>query len=443
MDVPYKHKLETRFISLYACRASLIRFQGRSSIEHRPTSTHLQSHTLLIGSLSITASVGLSHSPHLISLDPSGHANRLECPSSTRQPASITALALDHSPPISSEVSRLVVFLSTGEFSLLSINRFDQSKSARTLTYVPSRLSNQKRIIQAVYNHPLLITLSESFNLSIFDLSQESIRWTQTLSSLTSYPPSSLVLSSPSPETYKLVLAYAIPVYPRHWSVGATELLINGYKDQSDMLLTAISPSQAQPMVVTSSRTARSVDVPQGWIDERKLRAMKEQWARKVPGIADIRTDGKWVVMASSQEAGNASPVSPQTMRVSQPSTPFGPSSSSHSPTTLQLYRLSLPSTSSITSPPPKLVFVRTMHGQTGPIANLAVADGRCVSLGLNGSIWVWDLEHGTGAEVATPSLLTDIPKGGFTASDAHVVFDERRIITTVNGETVVRTFDI
>jgi hypothetical protein len=77
-----------------------------------------------------------------------------------------------------------------------------------------------------------------------------------------------------------------------------------------------------------------------------------------------------------------------------------------------------------------------------GPITALALADGRCVSLGRNGSIWVWDLENGTGAEVAA---------GDFAAIDAHpepvigaVVFDEKRIISALGaGNVVVRRFDI
>ena len=73
----------------------------------------------------------------------------------------------------------------------------------------------------------------------------------------------------------------------------------------------------------------------------------------------------------------------------------------------------------------------------------LALADGRCVSLGLNGSIWVWDLEGGTGAEVAPAS-------DSITANDLNlqsikdaVSFDERQIITAYAGNFVVRRFDI
>lgn len=112
------------------------------------------------------------------------------------------------------------------------------------------------------------------------------------------------------------------------------------------------------------------------------------------------------------------------------------------SPTSLQLYRLSLPTQSaSISASPPKLTFVRTLHGPCGPVAAMALADGRCVSLSHNGAIWVWDLEGGTSAEVAAGdgSEIGSLS----TASKGTVSFDERRIISASAGNIVARTFDI
>ena len=109
-----------------------------------------------------------------------------------------------------------------------SLDHQSPSSSARMFTYLPSgRSPRTTPIVQAVYHHPLLVTLSQSFHLSLYDIGADSVTHTQTLSSFTSYPPSSLVLSTPSPTTYKLILAYAIPVYPAHWTVGATEPLIS------------------------------------------------------------------------------------------------------------------------------------------------------------------------------------------------------------------------
>jgi len=63
------------------------------------------------------------------------------------------------------------------------------------------------------------------------------------------------------------------------------------------------------------------------------------------------------------------------------------------------------------------------------------------VSLGLNGSIWVWDLEGGTGAEVA-PADDSMMESTGHPTK-GNVSFDERRIVTARAGKVVVRRFDI
>ncbi|GLB37546.1 putative A Receptor for Ubiquitination Targets [Lyophyllum shimeji] len=363
-----------------------------------------ETHVLLAGPLTIIASSRPSDLP-TINLSAGSNTNhKLICQSRLRGgPFQITALAIDQSPPLHGHL-RLFASLSTGEFNVFSINPTQLSASVRVLTYVPSRgRPRNSPIIQAVYYHPLLITLSQEFALSLYDLSGDGVKHTQTLRSFISFPPTSLVLSTPSPTTYKLVLAYTIPVYPAHWSVGATELIISGPGSSTNVptplappsSLSDISQPSVEPMCVVSSRTTRALDIPPGWIDEDKLRSMREQWGRKVSRVTDTQTDGKWVVLAPAETASAAmssTPFSsvPQTINTHD-------ASFLNSSTTLQLYRLYLPASNSIASSPPKLTFVRSLHGQTGPIASLA--DGRCVSLGFNGSLWVWDLEAGTGAE--------------------------------------------
>ncbi|EAU91413.1 hypothetical protein CC1G_01902 [Coprinopsis cinerea okayama7 len=377
--------------------------------------------------------------------------------------AHITAMAMDQSPPAGSCI-RVAAFLSTGEFLIHRLNYTNPQYRTAPVSYrPPANTSRTSPIIKAVYHHPLLVTLSQSFTLSIYDVSSDIIRLTQSLTSFTSFPPTSLVLSTPSSTIYKLVVAYAIPVYPAHWSVGATELIIAGSSIQPSQSFSAPSlgfssdtPSPLHSsMTVQSTRTIRSIDVPQGWIDERKLRAMREQWGRKLSQIADTQTDGKWIVLAPGDQVPYLAGYTP-------PHVPF-PSSSSTSPvgatsttqstnvmkaspmqseTGLQLYRLSLPPhSSSVSASPPKLTFVRTLHGQSGPVSALALADGRCVSLAHNGSIWVWDLENGTGAEVAA----CDEPAIGIPPKPRQgtVVFDERRIISSLESNVVVRRFDI
>lgn len=257
-----------------------------------------------------------------------------------------------------------------------------------------------------------------------------------------------------------MVLAYAVAVYPAHWSVGATELIISGISSPAHSLsLSTIKSDLDPPLTVLATRTTRAFEVPNGWIDEKKLRTMREQWGRKVQKVADTQTDGKWVIIAPDERSVSRTRYSPTPSSSSSNSgassslsspEPLSQLSSTylsnlHSPTHLQLYRLHFPSSNSATTPP-KLTFVRTLHGQTGSISSLALADGRCVSLSLNGSIWVWDLESGGGAEVAAAcdiDLEGDEAVESRTSGKNTVVFDERRIISAGRRGLQIRRFDI
>ncbi|PPQ93795.1 hypothetical protein CVT25_013504 [Psilocybe cyanescens] len=426
-----------------------------------PEGTHEQTHIILAGALTIFASSEPTSHPAVIISSQS--ASRYVLPyydnSSQRMSTCITALALDQSPPTTGHLS-LACFLSTGEFSVFEFNPSSLSHAiSRKCIYQPARrTARTMNIVQAAYYHPLLVTVSSIFSLSIYDLSSGSVRHTQTLSTFTSYPPVSLVLSSPSTGIFKLVITYSVPVYPRHWSIGATELMISSNSESAASNSSSSSAVFSSPsfredykypltltMSVITSRTIRAFDVPSSWVNDSTLRAMREQWGRKLLNVADAQTDGKWVVLAPGTSVypiyGHqrlTSSLTPSSIDSSSSSS----SSALHSPTSLQLYRLVLPvQSNSIAASPPKLNFVRTLHGQTSPVSSLALADGRCVSLGQNGSIWVWDLEGGTGAEVASADEAAAQPMLPLTKGT--VSFDDRRIVTAHRGKLVVRRFDI
>ncbi|KAG6842155.1 hypothetical protein C0991_001648 [Blastosporella zonata] len=406
-----------------------------------PSPSFCEIHVLLAGSLTIFASSRPSDLP-TINLSTSTNKFRLECESSSGSgPHQITTLAIDQSPPLYGHL-RLAAFLSNGEFSVFSVNPANLSSSVRKLTYLPSRArSRGSPAIQSVYNHPLLVTLShdETFSIALYDLSGNNIVRTQTLTSFTSFPPSSIVLSMASPTTYKLVLAYTVPVYPAHWSIGATELIISGPRTSSPSSPTStFSQTSADPMCVVSTRSIRALDVPPGFFDDDKLRSLREQYGRKVSCVTDTQTDGKWVVLAPAE----TTPASTSSISFSSIPSSINTQDASflNSSTSLQLYRLYLPPTSSsVAAPAPKLTFVRSLHGQTGPIESLALADGRCISLGLNGSLWVWDLEAGTGAEISASNSERMIN----STCTRMVAFDEKRIVTTEGARMVVHRFDI
>jgi hypothetical protein len=385
----------------------------------KPHTCVLLSGQLVIASMTSQGQPSIS----LMSADQTTHM--LSCETGRSDSSTVVnCLVLDQSPPANPYRVRLAAFLSSSDLIIFSIDHRFPAHSSRLLSYSPAySLLRLIGVFHAAFYDNILVTLSQSFQLSLYDLSSGTIRHTQTLTSYTSYPPSSMVLTPVTPTTYKLVLAYAVPVYPEHWSVGATELRIS---------------SELSTISADSSRSVRALDVPSGWIDEQKLRLMQEQWGRKMIRVSDTQTDGKWVVVAPAE----AAPVQHRDDMESSAGLAAHTTTSLHSANSLQLYRLSFPMSS---SSPPKLTFVRMLHGQVGPCSALSLADGRCVSLGVNGSIWVWDLEGGTGTEVDQGDLPThdEWPSESVLAAKGAVVFDERRIVSAGRNGVEVRRFDI
>jgi hypothetical protein len=304
--------------------------------------------------------------------------------------------------------------------SIGDIYVYELRSSSRKHHYAPPfKTPRTAPITQAAYSHPVLVTLSESFSLSVYDLSHEAMQVLHVLASFTSFPPSSLVLTIPEPQTYKLLLTYASPVYPAHWSVGVTEVILSS----ATLHASTASPARPPPLLL-STRSTRAFDLPADWIDETKLRNVREQWGRKVGSVASTQTDGRWVVLA------------PAVLGEACPPGGFTPSS-----LPLQLYRLSARAGSGAA---PKLTFVRNLLGQAGPISALALADGRCVSLGVDGSVWVWDLENGRGTEVTGVASESSKSEELRPGQRGTIAFDERKIITSgAMGSIVVRDFDI
>ncbi|KAJ7072209.1 hypothetical protein C8F01DRAFT_1205825 [Mycena amicta] len=405
---------------------------GRCTTEHiegllKPlsssTPTSIPPHVLLAGSTTFIASSDESIGPEIHCLHSASGAPKqiLRCGSSGhRNSFHITAMALDQSPPATSGVLRLAVFLSTGEFIIFAVHQSNPSATTRKLSYIPSR--HAAPIRQAAYHHPLLVSLSEAFALSLYDLSSSDTVTHTQYTSYTTFPPSSLILSTQTPGSrYKLVLTYSVPVFPLHFSLGVTELIISR-SHVSDSSLSS-NPSS---LAVISTRTTRALDVPQGWIDREKLRAMKDQWGRKLLHIQDTQSDGKWVVLAPGEPLLALSGAAAET----------GPSYtlSGGSPANLQLYRLFMPPLTSATSPPPKLTFMRYLHHTAGAVISMSIADGRCVTLG-RAVVCIWDLESGTSAEVPLPPSISNDASG-------TIAFDDRRIITVRGSTILVHRFD-
>ncbi|KAI0051266.1 hypothetical protein FA95DRAFT_1535097 [Auriscalpium vulgare] len=382
-----------------------------------------RTHIVLSGHYTIFASSETSPLPRVTVLNTSAQeTHTLDIPGSNRPAAArlqITALAVDQSPPAASSRSpRLVVCLSNGELVITTL-------SGPTSSYVPAaRTARVTPIVQAAYHHPLLVTLSSSFTLSAYKVAEDGfINLSHILTSFSSFPPASLVLTTPEPLLFKLVLTYASPVYPQHWSIGVTEALFS-----------TVPPSESSTyseddIKLVSTRSSKAFDLPPSWIDEEKLRAVREQWGRKVARVAATQTDGRWVVLAPGRDVP-ARPIPADLLPHFQRAWLFGS-------VPLQLYRLSFPALPA----PPKLTFVKFLYGQTSEAVGLAVADGRCVSLGANGRMWVWDLEAGGGSEVACEQWGGSGPDT--LVAKGSVVFDDRRIVSARAGSVTVSNFDV
>ena len=382
----------------------------------------------LAGKYTIISSPELSYSPSILVLSPSTprHVIHVAPIRAQQQPVRVTALAVDQSSSRASANPHIAACVSNGDIYVHELH----SPSHKHHYAPPFKTLRTAPITHAAYCHPVLVTLSESFSLSVYDLTHEAIQAVHVLTSFTSFPPSSLVLTMPETQTYKLLLTYASPVYPAHWSVGVTEVILSratSHHSPTSPFTSAARP----PSLLLSTRSTRAFDIPAGWIDEAKLRVMREQWGRKVGSVADTQTDGRWVVLAPA--VGDEQ---------THPPGGFTPAS-----LPLQLYRLSSPPLRAGAGAAPKLTFVRSLLGPTGPVSALALADGRCVSFGIDGRVWVWDLENGWGTEVeslASASRSSESGDEALLTLRGTIAFNERRIITAgADGSVVIRDFDV
>jgi len=357
----------------------------------------------------------------------------------------ITSLALDQSPPSSTDTIRLAAFHRSGQFAVHGISSLSFESHELYIYSTEATHNSQSNprtsdIVCAAYHHPILITLSSAFYLSVYHLPNPGENNTsravnrprlhQILHSFSSFLPSSMSLTRSSSTSFKLVIANAVPVFPAHWSAAVSELVIT-VEEQG-------VPGANLDVSVGITTTRHATAVGNGWLpyhpplsspsgssdDETddlhhiiaQTRAM-EQWGRKVGNIVGIQTDGKWVVLAGDDN-------------------------------TLQVYRLHRPPVPSQIA----LTFVQTLYGHTSGISTLKVADGRCVSVGREGGMWIWDLEAGWAAPVRLPGddgsgihELEEDPGGSGTSESAvsttassnvrTMAFDERRIVSSTGSD--------
>jgi hypothetical protein len=295
-------------------------------------------------------------------------------------PLRISSISLNQSISFDGLVNLAVFYSTMRKFHHLSIFNVNTLTKTSQETHVVTPIAYRGPIIHSAYHSSLIIALSSTFQVDIYQVSTNSSKPTlvRTMSSFTSFPPSSLTVCRPSPLSHKVLLSYAVPIYPAHWSVATTELQVDNCAD------------------ILSSRTLRAFQ--QEWqttIEESSNSTPPRTGAGKMPGIVSVQSDGRYLVVAPRNE------------------------------NYMELYRLRQNS----------LVLVRILFGPVQQICALAVADARCISISLDGALWVHDLDQGWGVEVQDKVDGVDV-------ENTRLYFDDRRIVVTTPTHLRTISFD-
>lgn len=237
----------------------------------------------------------------------------------------------------------------------------------------------------AVFHSPLLVALSSTFQVEMYQVTEDMIQPLRTMSSFSSFPPSSLTLCR-TQSAYKILLSYAVPIYPQHWSVATTELSVREGEDGfMSRTIRVFNPTGAIWEAIPPGERVQSMSGP------------PPQYGTKMASVAGVETDGRWLVVAPSDD------------------------------NLMEVYRIKQN----------RLVHSRTLLGPHQATVGLAVSEGRCVSVSRDGVAWVWDLEGGWGVEVQSEPFFEGAVEPG-----ARVVFDERQIAVGCNGRVMIVRFD-
>lgn len=248
----------------------------------------------------------------------------------------------------------LAAFYSTDtKLHHLSIFEISTGIHSSREVHIMSPRTPRRPITCSAFHSNLLLSLSEGFQLDIYLTptgKPSDMMLMRTLTSYSSFLPSSLTLSRPSTSLHRILLSYTVPLYPAHWSVACTQFQLDSRGETVD------------------SKTLRVF--PYGWKDilDDTEDDFPLQGGRFL-NISAVQSDGKWMVVVPQAE------------------------------TFVELYRLR---TNSIS-------FVRVLSGPTAPICAVAIADGRVVAVALDGSIWIYDLERSWTIELRNKALGAEL----------------------------------
>ena len=245
--------------------------------------------------------------------------------------------------------------------------------------------ANHGYATHAAFHSSLLVALSSTFQLEMYQVTEDIIQPLRTMTSFSSFPPSSLTLCR-TQGSYKILLSYAVPIYPQHWSVATTELSVQEGEDKvMSRTIRVFNPMTATWESIPPSERVQSQS------------GSPPRYGTKMASVAAVETDGRWLVVAPSDD------------------------------NLMEVYRIKQN----------RLLHARTLLGPHHATVGLAVSEGRCVSVSRDGVAWVWDLECGWGVKVQSEPFLEGAVEPG-----ARVVFDERQIAVGCNGRVMFVRFD-
>lgn len=383
---------------------------------------------MLAGQYTVSAPTYSTKQPAVGLLDPMLKSHRIiSSKLGSNSTNSICSICVDQAPPTDTVALRIAACYSSGAlsiFTITSINSPPQEYHAIQAHRAPPSHS--------AFHGSTLVTLTSTptCQISIFGIGT-SITRLHVLNSFSSFPPTSLILSQPTSGHYKALVSYASPVYPHHWSLSTTQVSI------------------AETGEITSSRTNRALEVGGDFelvleddVDQPasvRLRRQRDQWSRKLFRVVATQSDGKWAVIAGGDDHDHVI----QVYRIRQHQTlGYIRTLDSAAPALLSDDNACLGEETGLgisTSIGPLVDGMFEEHAATPilpgsrAIVALAVADGRCISLSRDGTLWIWDLESGRGAKTrASP------PQG-----KCRISFDDTRVLVASASGVEVLNFDI
>lgn len=216
-------------------------------------------------------------------------------------------------------------------------------------------------VVLATMHHPVLITCTLSFHVSVYSLAVDEgsncPKHLSTMHSDVSFHPAALSLfptpaeddigkSSPS---FRAALTYCSPLYPSSWTIAVQEFGVDLNRYSGDVW---------RGECCNVGRGDEADDEDEIW--PRKIRPIVGVKGSRAVGVG---TDGRWCVLAGEDNQ-------------------------------IQVYSLPTPSPSPPPSRPSPILHAQTLLAHSSAVTSISLNAGRCVSGGRDGRVLVWELDE-------------------------------------------------